>query len=86
MTEQDFFERVVQEVIRRLRAMQPSKVSETSEGPNRSKTINDRVVTLAALGPLKDVDKLVVRRDAVVTPSVRDELRQRKIQLERATA
>ncbi len=47
--------------------------------------VADRVVTLAAIeGRLNGATVVTVRRDAVVTPSVRDELKARNIHLEYA--
>ncbi len=50
----------------------------------RELTVADRVVSLQAVdGRLAGVRRLVTRPDAVVTPSVRDELRSRRIELVR---
>ena len=77
---EDQIERIVQEVIRRL----------TSAGHTigvRSATelaVDDRVISLAKIeGRLSGVSQLVVRKKAVVTPSVKDELRQKNIEIVR---
>jgi len=72
-------ERIVQEVIRRLTSagVQVTKLKPTLE-------LEDRLVTLASLeGRLEGIRQLVVLPKAVVTPSVRDELRDKKIELVR---
>jgi len=72
-------ERIVQEVIRRLMSagVQIKKTDSTLK-------LESRVVTLATIeGQLEGIQKLVVLSKAVVTPSVRDELRDKKIELVR---
>jgi hypothetical protein len=92
-------DRIVREVIKRLRddATNPH-VAETNVGPTVSATepirsephsprdlrVADRVVSLAAIdGRLDGIRRLITRCDAVITPSVRDEIRQRGIVLVR---
>ena len=70
---------IVREVIRRLTA--------AAGGPSRddSGTVNltDRLVTMATLdGLLANTKRLVVVKKAIVTPLVKDELKNRKITLE----
>ncbi len=72
-------ERIVREVIRRLTSVgvQIDKASSTLK-------IDKRLVTLATIeGQLEGIQKLVVLPKAVVTPSVRDELRDKKVELVR---
>ncbi len=76
---------IVREVLRRLTAATTaSKASAPTAGTSDSGelTVPDRVVTMATLaGWLKGVKTLVVRRDAVVTPLVIEELKRYKIEL-----
>ena len=79
MTEADI-ERIVQEVVRRLLSLG----MQVTANPQSTLTIDERVVSLATLqGKLEGIQQLQVEPKAVVTPSVRDELRQRKIELVR---
>ena len=74
-------ETIVLEVIRRLGLLgaKPNLKNELSLG--------ERVVTMRLIkGRLDGVTRLVVARQAVVTPSVRDELKQRKIELVRQSS
>jgi hypothetical protein len=69
---------IVQEVIRRLRALdgQPPAGGELR--------LSERLVTLATLrGRLSNVGRLIVPPRAIVTHAVRDELKQRQIELVR---
>ena len=83
----EFVERIVREVMRRLLAgghtVAPrSNASETAV--QQELNLPDRIVTLATLkGKLDGIGQVTVARRAVVTPSVRDELKQRKIELKR---
>ena len=76
-------ERIVREVIRRLEAS-GVKV-DNGDAPTaepRELVVVERVVTLERIaGRLGGVRRVVVPPRAVVTPSVRDELRDRKIEL-----
>ena len=77
---------VVVEVIRRL-----GLVSASVDGEERSFSsvggdlaIAERLVTLRSIeGRLAGVKRLVVKSRAVITPAVRDELKQRQIELVR---
>jgi hypothetical protein len=81
---------IVQEVIRRLLS-QGVAVSERVgvAGGERSSTtaelaVNDKVITLRTIeGKLNGVQQLRVPSQAVVTPAVKDELKQRRITLVR---
>ena len=74
-------ERIVVEVIRRLEALQVAG-TEHGSSPAAELRITDRVVTMRSIeGRLNGVTRIVVKRRAVVTPAVRDELKQRKIEL-----
>ena len=74
-------DRIVREIVRRLRAeieVQPAATA---------LTLDARVVTLSHLeGKLDGVRQLMVRSQAILTPSVRDELTDKKIELIRAPA
>ena len=83
----ELFERIVQEVIRRLLASGVD-VAESGgvETPARELAINDRVVTLETLrGRLTNVDRLIVPKKAIVTPAVKDELKDRGIEWTRVS-
>ena len=82
----DWIETIVAEVVRRLLA-QGVAVSGVDGNVQDHLEIDDSVVALATLsGRLDGICRLVVKTDAVVTPSVRDELRQRNIALVRHPA
>ena len=86
-------ERIVREVIARLKAEAPNHpktsgrggVCRSDEGPSgvrKGDTIhcNQRVVTLATLdGKLDGVRRFIARRGAVITPAVKDLFRDRGI-------
>ena len=77
-TEQDV-QRIVLEVIRRLGLVGLPPATVTNE-----LTVSERVVTMRSIeGQLAGVNRLVVPDRAVVTPAVKDELRQRNIELVR---
>ena len=61
-----------------------SNGNDGSNGDRRRLVISTRLVTLEAIAPRwSGVREVVVRADAIVTPLVRDELKQRGIQLTR---
>jgi hypothetical protein len=70
---------IVTEVLRRLGVAG----DERSSSPVGSElAITDRVVTMRSLeGRLAGVNRLVVPSRAVITPAVKDELKQRQIEL-----
>src|SRR4051812_22339888 len=74
-------ERVVRAVLDRLNAGTPGPApSSPQPAPGHTLTVSDRVVTLATLsGRLEGVVQLVVPARAIVTPAVRDRLRELKI-------
>ena len=75
-------ERIVEEVIRRLTSAgaQVRRVC----AANSTLELEDRLVTLATInGRLVGVQQLVVPHKALVTPAVRDELRDKDIELVR---
>lgn len=79
----DWVETIVAEVMRRLSA-QGVRVTAAEDTGATELEIATRVISLATLsGRLEGIGRLVVKADAVVTPSVRDELRQRNIELVR---
>ena len=85
MTDVDaaLFEKIVEEVIRRLlkRGVVVGHNLPAAE-PTQNLEINDKLVTLATLQDrLNGVAKLLVPRRAVVTPAVKDELKDRGIEL-----
>jgi hypothetical protein len=62
-------------------AIAADSVGNKRESP-RDLFVADRVVSLAAIdGRLDGIRRLIARRDAVITPSVKDEMRQRRIEL-----
>lgn len=78
--ESELIERIVQEVIRRLLG----RGVEITPSPAHDNclSIEDRVVTLATLdGRLQGVNRLRIRSNAVVTPAVKDRLREMKVEL-----
>jgi hypothetical protein len=76
---------IVREVLRRLTALEAPAHSDVVD--SRTLDLDDRVVTLSSLdGQLNGKTNLVVRPDAIVTPAVQDELRERGIQLERGSS
>lgn len=85
-------ERIVVEVIRRLglldQEQRHSKTKANEVDPeHHALSIGDRVVTLRSIeGRLAGVSRVVVPARAVVTPAVRDELKQRQIKLIREAA
>jgi hypothetical protein len=75
------FEQIVAEVVRRLGAGSGAPV-ESARG--RELVLSDRVVTLRSIeGKLEGVARIAVSPKAVVTPAVKDELKQRQIELVR---
>ena len=78
-------ERIVVEVMRRLEVIRVAE-DERSSSPAGELSIVDRVVTMRSVeGRLNEVTRIVVKRRAVITPAVRDELKQRKIELVEAS-
>lgn len=79
----ELIEYIVREVIRRLRASDSAAPAPAALAPpTRELVLADRLVTLETVrGKLDGILRVVVRRRAVVTPAVRDELRQRRITL-----
>lgn len=79
-------ETIVLEVLRRLGLLQGQ--ARVAVGERSSTTaelsLSEKVVTLRSIeGRLAGVQRLIVARRAVVTPAVKDELKQRKIELVR---
>lgn len=69
---------IVREVVRRLTA------GAAAPDAGDALRVQDRVVTTATVkGRLNGVRRLVVSKGAIVTPSVRDDLRERQITLVR---
>jgi hypothetical protein len=88
LTEADI-DRIVAEVVRRLRALMatssPAPVKGAPE-PSRELRLSDKVITLQSLkGRLEGITKVIVADHAIITPAVKDELRDRKIAWERST-
>ncbi len=79
----ELLERIVQEVIRRL--MQRGVTVVDGQAKEVSELIlNEKLVTLATLtGRLNGARRVVVGKRSVVTPAVKDELRQQGIELVR---
>lgn len=77
-------ERIVAEVIRRLRGMEPSPAGAAPASVGHDLILTERVITLRTVeGRLGGVQRLLVPAKAVVTPAVRDELKKHKIELVR---
>ena len=75
---------IVAEVIRRLKHSQPSERAPAREQSDTTVSLKEKVITLQLLeGKLTNVSRLSINPKAVVTPAVRDELKQRKIELVR---
>ncbi|MDE0736044.1 MAG: hypothetical protein OSB47_09490 [Pirellulaceae bacterium] len=88
-------ERIVTEVLRRLQAsgvrvqLDPGSLPgiASDSAKTATYTVTEHVVSLAVLeGHLENLQRLVVGARAVVTPAVRDALREHDIALERAGA
>ncbi|WP_425614922.1 hypothetical protein NA78x_004806 [Anatilimnocola sp. NA78] len=90
-------DRIVAEVVRRLRILMassstPAPAKFTSNEPHRHELqrnelhLDEKLITLRTLKDrLEGISKVIVADRAVITPAVKDELRQRKIAWERAT-
>lgn len=79
-------ERIVREVILRLTLAQTRELSATSATAG-TLTLNERVISLGAIeGRLTGITQLIVPANAVITPSVRDELRSKKVRLVKQNA
>jgi len=73
-------DRIVREIVSRLRA-------EMKVQPAVALTMDARVITMSELeGKLDGVRQLVVRHRTILTPSARDELREKKIEIVREPA
>jgi hypothetical protein len=82
--DREFVEMIVQEVLRRLTAGASSVPMAVSPPSARELVLQDRLITLATLdGRLEGVSRLVISRRAVISPSARDELRAKAIELKR---
>jgi hypothetical protein len=84
----DFIERIVREVIRRLQAMDATKpeVAQPKAAPVTGELVlSERLVTAATiLGVPKGTTKVVIAKRAILTPLARDEARDRGIKIDRA--
>ena len=81
----EWVETIVAEVMRRLVA-QGVRVTAAEATAQTDLEMDARVISLATLsGRLEGIRRLVVKTDAIVTPSVRDELNQHDIELVRRT-
>ena len=88
-------ERIVSEVVRRLRQagvqVQSHEATDASNMPaeagSTTCTLSEHVISMDSIhGKLENVCQLIVSPRAVVTPAVMDALRERKITLERAAS
>lgn len=76
----EFIERIVQEVIRRL-VERGIGVSGSSQNES-TLVLDDKLITLATLdGRLSGIQQLVVGSRAIVTPAVKDELKDLSVEL-----
>jgi DNA-binding FadR family transcriptional regulator len=84
----ELMEWVVREVIRRLTAdgrFTARNAAPTTAVAQCKLNVTDRLVTLATLqGKLDGITQVTIARRSVVTPAVRDELKQRMIELRRS--
>ena len=84
----DFIERIVREVIRRLQAMdakKPEAVQPAAAPVTGELVLSDRLITAATiLGVPKGTTKVVIANRAILTPLARDEARDRGIKIDRA--
>jgi len=79
-------DRIVAEVVRRLRTLMASSSPAPVKFTSNELHLDEKVITLRTLeGRLEGINKVIVATRAVITPAVKDELRQRKIAWERAT-
>lgn len=77
-------ERIVAEVIRRLRAMESSPAPVVAGPVVHDLVLTERVITMRTIdGRLVGVQRLLVPAKAVVTPAAMDELKKHKIELVR---
>jgi hypothetical protein len=78
-------ERIVVEVIRRLRAMEsPVNRRDNATPVGHDLVLTERVITMRTIdGRLSGVQRLLVPPKSVVTPAARDELKKHKIELVR---
>jgi hypothetical protein len=71
-------DRIVAEVMRRLRAMTAGSSSSVAAASELK--LSERVITLGTLkGRLDGVNNVIVTDRAIITPAVKDELKQRGI-------
>jgi len=80
---------IVVEVIRRLGLLDGQRRVAVAERSSTTADLamTDKVITLQLLeGQLNGVTRLLVHQQAVVTPAVKDELKQRQIELVRQTS
>ena len=79
----EFLDRVVREVIRRLQD-QGLTVQTNGQSTTGELVLQERLVTRVTLdGRLSGISRVVIGRKAVVTPAVRDDLKDQKIELVR---
>ncbi len=95
-----FVDRIVREVVRRIAEQSapanipsadlPSKADAAAEPaslPPNTLVMDERLITLAEVQDrLAGIQQVIIRGDAVVTPSVRDLLRDKKVQIEQRNA
>lgn len=78
----DLIERIVQEVIRRLTERGADVERCAGETGSNELRVEAKVVALAALdGKLSGIRRVIVGPRAIVTPAVKDELKDREIEL-----
>ena len=78
----ELIERIVQEVVRRLLERGVEIVQSTGQQPSDELHVDCKVVTLASLeGRLNGIRHVIVGLRAIVTPAVKDELKDREIEL-----
>lgn len=83
MVAAEYIERIVAEVLRRLRESDQAESQRPVSGDSALKLANSVISLRTIEGKLDKVKQLIVSPKAVITPSVRDELKRHNIQLVR---
>ena len=82
VSEREWFERIVEEVIRRL--LERGVGVRTEPAANAELVLDEKVITLRTLEDrIAGIRRVVVQPRAVVTPAVKDDLKERGIELVR---
>ena len=80
----ELIDRIVREVVRRLLERGMSVAGDVAPQCDQELRLEQRLITLATLnGRLDGVKRVIVPKNAVITPAVRDELKDRSVLLEK---